>query len=137
MEKLGNEINRELEEKWELDPNPDYCIDFIYKGDGFKTSKENTAHLLARKLFGEEYIITNVGDKKGDVLKSKNTIFFPLVGTQAEKYCEENEIPHVSVVNAVDYSLILAELINENRKRRKEDLNIIELKIEKGDYMRE
>lgn len=111
MKRLAREI---VPADWEIDPNPDFCVDLIYRGDGTSTSKESTANILAKRRFSvDDFVITNVGDKKGDVLEGKNTTSFTLVGTAADEYCRQHGIPHISVISAVDYSLILAEILNE------------------------
>lgn len=107
---------------WEIDPNPDYCIDLVYIEDGIKLNKEFTANEFAKRIFGEEdFIITNVGDKKSDLLEGDNTLFFPVTGTQAEEYCEENEIPCVSVLHGGDYGLVIAYLLAMNQSENKNE----------------
>jgi len=97
---------------WKVDPNPDYCVDLVFEGDGVKLNKEKTANVFARKKFkSNEYIITNVGDKKADILMGENTLNFPQYGTEARRYCKKNGIPHVPVLHGGDYSLIIAELL--------------------------
>lgn len=118
---------------WEIDTNPDFCVDLIYKGDGISTSKESTAHILARRKFGDKYAITNVGDKKGDVLKGENTLSFSLLGTQSDEHCRQEDIPHISVINATDYSLVMAEILNKERGPLEVKVEDLFLKIE--DYL--
>lgn len=98
---------------WAFESNHDFCIDISYVADNAKLSKEATANELAKKVFGEGYIMTNIGDKKGDVLVGANSVFFPQIGTSAEEYCNKQNIPHVSVVSALDYSLVLASIFNK------------------------
>lgn len=104
-------VKKAVPKGWDIDPNPDYCVDLTYEGDGKKTTKEGTANILAKELFGEDYVITNTGDKKGDVLHGENTLFFPQYGTQAQEYCIDKEISHIPVISSVDYSLILGEIL--------------------------
>ena len=107
MEKIARKI---IPDEWEIDPNNDYCVDF--KRKGIEIDKEYTANLLARSIFQhEDYVITNVGDKPGDMLKGENTINYPQFGTKAYAYCKKEGIPHIPVVHAGDYSMILAEAI--------------------------
>lgn len=124
LEDMEDFVEAVVPKGWEIDPNPDFNVDLIYRGDGFSSSKEEAANLLAKRKFGtDKYLIVNVGDKEGDVLEGGNTIFFPLIGTKADKYCKSHEIPHVSVINAVDYSLVLAEILNE-------EPSVLDLEIE-------
>ncbi|MCD6477763.1 MAG: hypothetical protein J7K87_02045 [Candidatus Aenigmarchaeota archaeon] len=107
MEKIARKI---IPDEWEIDPNNDYCVDF--KRKSIEIDKEYTANLLAKKIFQEkDYVITNVGDKPGDILRGENTINYPQFGTKAQVYCEKEGIPHIPVVHAGDYSMILAEAI--------------------------
>jgi len=105
MKKFAKET---LPKEWKADMNKDFCFDIIYE-DGQEMSKESTARLMAEKIFGsKDFILTNIGDKKTDILLGKNTIFFPQYGTEAHRFCKENGIPSVPVLHAGDYSLILA-----------------------------
>ena len=127
LEKMKRFARQIVPDDWEVDPNPDFCVDLIYRGDGIVTSKECTANIFANRIFATgDFVITNVGDKKGDVLIGQNTISFTLMGTAADQYCRENGIPHVSVVNAVDYSLVMAEILNEEGLRP-QDMEIEDL----------
>lgn len=111
---IENFVRSVVPEDWQIDLNPDFCADISYTGDGIENSKENAANILAKRKFkSDKFVITNVGDKKADILKGKNTISFPMFGTEAYKFCTENRIPHVPVISAVDYSLILAEILNK------------------------
>ena len=104
-----------IPDEWEIDPNNDYCVDF--KRKGIEIDKEYTANLLARSIFQhEDYVITNVGDKPGDMLKGENTINYPQFGTKAYAYCKKEGIPHIPVVHAGDYSMILAEAIRISKE---------------------
>lgn len=126
MEIFAREV---IPSDWKVDPNADFCVDVIYNADGFAPNKETTANILAKKKFGnEDFIITNTGDKKGDAVKGKNAMFFPQIGTPAEEYCIKENIPHIPVISSVDYSLIMAELLNEKRKQEHEIPQIIPLK---------
>lgn len=127
MEVFAREV---IPEEWKVDSNADFCVDVMYNADGITPNKENAANILAERKFGtKDFIITNTGDKKGDVVKGKNAIFFPQIGTPAEEYCVKENIPHVPVISSVDYSLVLAEVLNEKRKEKIEIPQIIPLKI--------
>lgn len=131
MEVFAREV---IPKDWEVDPNPDFCVDVIYKGDGVVSNKENAAHILSKKNFGgEKTIITNIGDKKGDVFAKEDTIFFPQTGTQAEEHCIKNNILHVPVISAIDYSLVMAEIANKRYEGRMIEVpQVIPLKIQKS-----
>ena len=118
MEEFAKEV---IPKDWEIDPNQDYCIDVLYKEDGKKPTKEGAANVLAKMKFDEDYVITNTGDKKGDILYRDNSLFFPQYGTSAHEYCERKKIPNVPVISSVDYSLILAGILRE-RKREEEKI---------------
>ena len=111
MEKFFKEV---MPQGWKIDPNKDYCCDLIYVGDDVTLDKEHAANLLAQRAFAKgdkgDYVITNIGDKKGDAVNGENAMFFPQIGSPAEQYCADKGIPHVPVIHAGDYSLILAEL---------------------------
>ena len=114
LEDMKRFVTGIVSQDWEIDPSSDFCVDFVYRGDNVFTSKEEAANIFARRKSGtERYVITNVADMVRDVFEGENTIFFPLRGTQAEKHCMDHGIPHVSVINAVDYSLIMAAILNE------------------------
>ncbi len=97
---------------WKIDINPDYNADIIYIGDGNSPTKETTANILGKDIFGDEdFAITHIGDKPGDVFTNKNAIFFAQYGTPAHKYCEENNIPHIPIISAVDYLLTITNYL--------------------------
>lgn len=97
--------------EWKIEANQDHSVDIIYQGDGIRLNKETTANNMAENLFGSNnYIITNVGDRKSDVFTGQNTIFFAQYGTPASKHCKENRIPFIQVLHGGDYALILAAL---------------------------
>ncbi len=126
MEEFVKEV---IPNDWEVDPNQDYCIDVIYRKDGKRPTKEETVNILAKTEFNKnDFIITNIGDKKGDILYKDNGLFFPQYGTSAQDHCEKYEIPHVPVINSVDYSLILAEILREEKKEEERIPEIIPLK---------
>lgn len=125
LEDMNGFVKDIVPKGWGLDCNNDFCVDIKYTGDGVELNKENTANVFAeRKFKSKNYSITNTGDKKGDVLTGKNTIFFPTYGTQAQKYCEDNNIPHVPVINGADYSLIMAEIVNQRQKHVEPELEV-------------
>jgi hypothetical protein len=111
LEEMASIAKQIAPKGWEIDINQDFCVDFVYEGDKVKLNKEKTANIFAKRVFDEEFILTNVGDKKGDVLLGENTIFFAQYCTEAENYCKENDIPYVPVVNGIDYTLIMAEIL--------------------------
>ncbi|MCK4808054.1 MAG: SDR family oxidoreductase [Candidatus Aenigmarchaeota archaeon] len=111
MKEFANMI---IPDSFEIDENADFCVDIIDRSNGFRPTKENAANELGKIRFpGEDYIITNTGDKEGDVFTGKNTIFCPQIGSPAHEYCIKENIPSVPVVNAIDYFLIMAGITNE------------------------
>lgn len=114
LEDMKSFSQRVAPEDWEVDPNPDFCVDFRYKGDLFSPSKESTANLLAQNTFGvNKYVLTNIGDKKGDVFIGENAIFFAMDGSPAEEYCRKQGIDCVVVQSGIDYSVIMGEMLNQ------------------------
>ncbi|NOQ55570.1 MAG: hypothetical protein GQ477_02055 [Nanohaloarchaea archaeon] len=108
-----------IPDSWEIEPNSDYCIDVIHKNNGYRPTKETAAYELGKLRFGEQsFIITNIGDKKGDVLTGPNTIFFAQIGSPAENYCIDENLPYIPVVNAIDYFHIMAQITNTTIKNR-------------------
>jgi len=106
-------IEDSLPEGWRTEPNPDWGVDYVRTG--VSPSKESGANSLAQQYFEDEkdgYLITHVGDKEGDVMDGKNTLFFPQNSTSAHQYCRDNDIAHVPVRDAWDYSLIMADLLH-------------------------
>lgn len=101
---------------WTLDYNEDWSADHVYSQVAF--DKEAGANALAQDMFAteqeEDYLITHVGDKAGDVMRGENAFFFPQVGTPAHTYCLEEDVPHVAVVNAADYAAIVERLLDRN-----------------------
>lgn len=105
-------IEDSLPAGWRTEPNPDWGVDYV--STDVSPSKERGANSLAQQYFdsdADEYLIAHVGDKEGDVMDGDNTLFFPQEGTPAHRYCEENDIEHVPVRDAWDYSLIMADLL--------------------------
>ena len=106
-----------IPKEWKIDPNNGWCIDIIYRGDETKLNKEYTANKFGERVFGtDDFIITNIGDKKSDLLLGGNTLFFPQYGTEAQRYCEQNDILHIPVLHAGDYSLIIAEARSKTKR---------------------
>ncbi len=117
LDDMVNFFEESVPESWKIDVNPDYNADIIYIGDGKSPTKETTANILGNEIFGDEdFAITHIGDKPGDVFKGRNTIFFAQYGTPAHKYCEENNIPHVPIISAVDYLLTITSYLAKGGK---------------------
>lgn len=127
MEVFAREV---ISSEWEVDPNADFCVDVIYKADGFTPNKEAAANILGERKFGtKDFFVANTGDKKGDAVKGKNAMFFPQIGTPAEEYCIKENIPHIPVISSVDYSLVMAEILNEKRKEEHQIQQLIPLNV--------
>ncbi|MCD6230119.1 MAG: hypothetical protein J7K00_04985 [Candidatus Diapherotrites archaeon] len=108
MEDLAEFSKQHVSKNWTAQLNDDFCFDISYNC-GPKVSKEIAAQEMAEKVFGsKEFILTNTGDKKGDIFYDRNTIFFPQCGTEAHDFCREKGLPFVDVLHAGDYSLIIA-----------------------------
>ncbi len=96
---------------WKIELNPDFCCDVIYKGDEKSVSKQKGIKRYVERVAGNEnYLLTIVGDKPGDMLDMPNAFNFPQYGTKAHEHCVENDLPHSPVINAIDYSFILHEI---------------------------
>lgn len=92
--------------KRSYEANDDYSIDFLTNvaiDNGY--SKSRAAHKLGHKLFGERFVIFNVGDKLGDIVDCDNAIFFPQNNTGAMSATSNIGFP---VTDGREYALILA-----------------------------
>jgi hypothetical protein len=87
----------------------DYSFD--YGSKGYENLKTRAAEkLIDDTSISEPIIPTNTGDKPTDVLEIPNSIFFAQEGTEAEYYCERNDIPYVSVESTAESFAIQEEL---------------------------
>jgi hypothetical protein len=97
------------------DHNPDWGSDFL-NADA-DVSKERGANRLAQAYFDtddpDEYIILHVGDKQSDVMTGENTVFFAQEGMEAERYCRENDLPHITVQDGAEYADIVNHYLEE------------------------
>ena len=100
--------------KFELEHNPDISTD--YQRTDVDISKEHGANYRASMLTNKDYVLLNVGDKPGDVLEGENTIFFDQEGYPSEEYVDEKDMESVTVEDAAEYSLIVAELMERHQK---------------------
>lgn len=100
--------------KFELEHNPDISTD--YQRTDVDISKEHGANYRASMLTNKDYVLLNVGDKPGDVLEGENTIFFDQEGYPSEEYVDEKDMESVTVGDAAEYSLIVAELMERYQK---------------------
>lgn len=65
-----------------------------------------------REAFGNDnFISAIIGDKGSDIPKTlRNTLFFPLIGSDAEPLAKERNVPSVPVIDVRDFSLALSEV---------------------------
>jgi hypothetical protein len=90
----------------------DHGLDLVSKEaqDG-GYSKDAGLREYGREAFGHDrFISAIIGDKGTDIPKTtRNTLFFPLTGSDAEPLAAEGRIPSVSLADARDFALALAE----------------------------
>lgn len=103
------------------DHNPDWCSD--YEKQKTEISKQIGAEAYAEAVFeSEDFVITNVGDKKGDGLEGYRRVTFGQEGmpitedennfVPIEDYNENDLLePYVPVKNAAEYSNIMREIL--------------------------
>ena len=114
LEHMKEFTEMNIPNRFEIDLNVDYCADIINTSNGSRPTKEIAANELGKVRFpGEKFIKTHTGDKRGDVFTEYNSIFCPQRGSPAHEHCIQENIPHVAVVNAVDYFLTMAGITNE------------------------
>lgn len=104
LEKTAKEISERTNRSYDL--NEDYSVDFSTfraTNDGF--SKEYAIHVLGNKLFGNNFLTLNVGDKPGDKVEGDNTLFFPQCDSDAMNIRSNVAFP---VIDGREYALIIA-----------------------------
>lgn len=103
------EYNRKAEDKLWFSTYQDYSFDYGMKG--YEDMKTKAAQkIIDESGISEPVIVTNTGDKPTDVLEMSNSIFFAQEGTEAEEYCDKNDIPYVPVKSAAESFAIQEEL---------------------------
>jgi len=86
---------------------------FDYGPKGYENLKTSAAEdILGDKQ--DSVVAANTGDKHTDILQMPNSLFFAQTGTEAQEYCEENDMDYVEVENAVESFIILHELANRD-----------------------
>jgi len=110
LKRFAEELEKRLERRCEV--NKDWCVDVWAKGERFeRVNKESTTRLFAEKqLKTKNFVMTNVGDRPGDVFSGSNSLFFAMQGTKAEEHAKSNLKNFVIVKDGRDYALILAEI---------------------------
>lgn len=83
---------------------------FDYGKKGYENLKTDAAQEMLNYQQDHEIITANTGDKPTDILQIPNSIFFAQQQTEAQEYCEENNIPYVGVESAAESFVILHEL---------------------------
>lgn len=88
------------------DLNKDYSADMSTKlavSGGF--SKDMAIKELGKIFFGNNCLITNVGDKVDDKIGGENTLFFPQLNTDAVRNGNKDVFP---VINGMEYALLIS-----------------------------
>lgn len=107
------EYNEEAEEEFWASTYHDFSFDYGKKG--YENLKTRAAQQIIEETgISDPVIATNTGDKPTDVLEMENSIFFAQQGTEAEEYCERNDIPYVTVENAAESFAIQAQLARKD-----------------------
>lgn len=94
---------------WSYQHNPDWGTDYMKDLD---LSKQHGANHLAEHLFDGEYTVIHVGDKPGDVMNGTAT-FFAIDGSEAETYCEANDISYTAVADGVEFTDHVLDIIDD------------------------
>lgn len=95
---------------WYYTINSDFCMDFAIAGST-RLTKEYAANRLGEIIFPrKKIIVTHTGDNISDVFMGPNSIFFPKNDSDAENYCKDNNIKHISVKNTIEYLLIMTAI---------------------------
>lgn len=85
---------------WDYQHNPDWGTDYM---KDLELSKQHGAAELADELFDGPVTVIHVGDKPGDVMNGGDS-FYAIEGSEAEKYCIKNEVPHETVSDGVEFT---------------------------------
>lgn len=104
LEETAKEISQRVDRSYDL--NKDYSVDFSTNkavDGGF--SKESAIHFLGNKLFRDDFIILNSGDKTGDGVGGDNALFFPQCKTEAMNVKSNVALP---VIDGREYALLIA-----------------------------
>lgn len=108
---LEQKYNENAEAEFWTSTYHDHSFDFGKKG--YENLKTRAAEKMMEDRFIDRPILyTNTGDKPTDILDIPESIFFAQSGTEAQEYCEENDIPYVEVDSVVDSFMIQAELVS-------------------------
>lgn len=116
MDSVIEEVNSKISDSFELEHHSDGWTDYMIS----TVSKQKTAEAILEREEKvdepvEEALITYIGDRIIDVFDADNALFFAQIGRPSKHYCEEQGIDHVTINNATDYCLVIAELIHRNK----------------------
>ncbi|MBN2095049.1 MAG: hypothetical protein JW727_03295 [Candidatus Aenigmarchaeota archaeon] len=96
---------------FELSHNEDYSTDLIYVGDGNPVSLEKTLRYLGSEIFSTEpgeINLLSIGDSRSNIVSGNNSHFMPQTGSSAHRYCANNRVPHVDILNDTAANLAVA-----------------------------
>lgn len=95
-----------------LDHHSDNTSD-IYRSDVRANKTYGAEKIREMRTNGESTIIFNMGDNPVDVLDKPNSVNFVVENSEAERYSEKHDIPHISAENFVDYAFAVANYVRE------------------------
>lgn len=102
--------------QWQVNGNPDWTFDYVNTAADINKDA-GTAALMQEAYDASDpttYTVAMVGDNPSDIPRFPNRLFFAQEGTAAEQYCAAEDIPHVAVKHAGDYTLIMTSLLERN-----------------------
>lgn len=116
LEETAKEISLRVNRSYDL--NDDYSVDFsTFKAVTGRFSKESAIHVLGNKLFVNNFIISNVGDKIEDGVEGENALFFPQYDSEVMNVQSNVALP---VIDGREYALIIALFLLTLDKKRGE-----------------
>ena len=114
LEETAKEMSQRVNRSYDL--NDDYSVDFsTFKANAGGFSKKSAIHSFGDKLFANDYIILNVGDKTEDGIEGDNALFFPLCDSEAMNVQSNIALP---VIDGREYALIIALFLLTVDKKR-------------------
>lgn len=104
LKETAKEISQRVSRSYDL--NKDYSVDFTtFTAIDGGYSKDSAIHVLGHKLFNDNFIILNVGDKPGDSVEGDKALFFPQCDSEAMNVQSNVALP---VIDGREYALIIA-----------------------------
>lgn len=114
VDSVSQDYNRDADEEVWFSTYHDFSFD--YGREGCENMKTQAAErLIEESGILEDIVVTNTGDKPTDILDIEDSLFFAQEGTEAQRYCEYNDIPYIPVHNATESFKIQKELASRRQ----------------------